>query len=158
VIKSKKQDIVVDTNVFVHTNDENNRFCVSAQKILKKLIGSKTLFCIDEGFDDDESKNKSFIGYEYHTYIRFGTYAYGMFLKLLNDDLVREIPKRSYVQNKRRAGQYISDSIDKIFLSVTLVSDSKKLISNDFQDFNRRKRIELKRRLKVDILSSDEGL
>jgi hypothetical protein len=65
-------DIVIDTNVLVHTNNKNNRFNKSALKSLEIIQNHDLSICVDDVFNRDESQNTSIIGHEYIKHVRQG--------------------------------------------------------------------------------------
>jgi len=50
----------------------------------------------------------------------------------------------------------IRDKTDRMFLCVTLESDSKLFISNDFEDFQAGKRTDIKSEFGVDVKTTSE--
>lgn len=155
--QTNEKDIVVDTNIFCHANNTGVNFHASAKRFLLRLSNSDTLLCIDEGFDPDEARNRSHIGSEYYNNLRHGSFAYSILLQIIRDKLVKLILKSQYTKHKSKVKRYVRNKTDRIFLCVTLVSNSGVLISNDFNDFQTSKRKFLKQILKVKIFSSEEA-
>src|ERR1700723_3316923 len=58
-------DVVLDTNLLMHADDKRQDHREECMRLLVDLESGKTSLCVDEGFDIDESKNKSLIGGEY---------------------------------------------------------------------------------------------
>jgi hypothetical protein len=58
-------DVVLDTNLLMHSDDERQSHHEDCRNLLWELRDSTTLLCVDEGFDLDQAKNKSLIGGEY---------------------------------------------------------------------------------------------
>ena len=71
-------DVTIDTNVFLHSENENEQRCLASKGFLQGVIDGTTLLCIDEGFDTDESKNRSIIGGEYFQHLRFVDNAFAL--------------------------------------------------------------------------------
>jgi predicted nucleic acid-binding protein len=151
------REIVVDTNIFEHSNNEGIWYCATARKFLEVLAESDIEFCMDEGCDVDTSKNKSQIFNEYFERLRNGSFGYGILLKILRRNFNKPIARSQYVKHKKKFEKIVRDKIDRIFLSVAFVSCSKVLMSNDFIDFQRDKRKYIKKKFNLNILSSDQS-
>jgi len=153
---TKVKDVVVDTNVFLHANDSNQKYYSSAKTFLGNLQNSTWLLCVDEILDLNGSRNKSFIGQEYIDYIRFGSTSYIILYSIIKNSHIKSISKKEIAKYKQKACQCVRDKTDRIFLCVAAASDSKTLISNDFEDFQVRKRTDIKRKWNVEIKASSK--
>lgn len=151
------RDVVVDTNVFVHANDSNQRYNSSAAAFLRNLQDSRCLLCVDEILDLSGSGNKSFIGQEYIDHIRFGSFSYIVLYSIIQNNLIKSIPRKEIAKHKQKVCKWIRNKTDRIFLCVSVVSDSKTLVSNDFVDFQVRKRADIRKKWGVEIKSSLEA-
>ena len=70
-------DIVIDTNVFLHAENEQEVRRESCQSLVALLREGNTLLCVDDGFNLlEESKNRSQIGREYIEHLRVGSVGY----------------------------------------------------------------------------------
>jgi len=148
-------DIVVDTNVFMHANNDKIKFCKSSKEFIGYLSNCNILLCLDDGFDPVQSKNQSHIAHEYFTHIRHGEFAYGILLKILSSKNYKIIKKSQYKKYKKLVNQCIRNTFDRIFICIAIVSDSKLFISNDFEDLDLQKRKYLEKSIKnLRILSS----
>lgn len=154
--QTREKDIVIDTNIFCHADNRVVRFHASSKSFLFRLSKSDTLLCIDEGFDPDEAKNRSFIASEYYNNLKWNSFGYSILLKIINNKLYKLILKSQYKRHKRKARQYLRNKTDRIFLCVTLESNRRLMISNDFIDFQISKRKRLKKDLEVIILASNQ--
>ena len=154
-------DIVIDTNVLLHTNNTKNNYWQSANETLKLVLQRNLFICVDDVFNINESKNTSVIGHEYFTHIRHGTYAYYFLLDRLNNKKIKPIIKKNHVNVKRELSKMIKkgeikNRHDITFVIVAYGSQDKTLISNDHDDFNNENRKYISRKFQVSILDSDE--
>lgn len=154
-------DIVVDTNVLVHTNNTNTHYNKSAIETLKYIQRYNIQICVDDVFDIDESKNTSVIGHEYIKHIRSGTFAYAFLLERIFARKIVQIRKKEFGGVKRKLNRKVinkemTNTHDITFVIVTYGSSSKLLISNDYDDFNEVIRKYVLNEFSVSILDSDE--
>ncbi len=147
-------DIVLDTNVLVHGNNPEVEFCTASRNLVKKILECETKICVDAGFDPDESKNRSMIGHEYHTHVRFGSFAYGFLLTIINSKRLVVITRTV----DRRIGNLIRQRVrkpaDRVFLCVAANSRERVLVSHDFVDFSQAKRDSFRQELGVMIITA----
>jgi hypothetical protein len=154
-------DIVIDTNVFVHTNNPGNHFYRSAGATLEKIRGFDLCICVDDVFSLEDSKNTSVIGHEYIKHIRTGTLAYAFLLERLMKNKIVQVFKKDYNEIKRKLNRKIiakemSNPHDIVFIIVAFGSNNKLLVSNDYNDFNDKIRKYISDTFLVSILDSDE--
>ena len=138
-------DLVVDTNVFVHASNPGVTYCAEAMNLMTALERVSTVLRVDEGFDPDPARNRSLIMGEYLEYLQIGMLAYAFVSTWANTG--RIIPASSCVVPAvgRRINQIIRNKRDRTFLKVAMNSDDRFLCSHDFNDFSRRKRAEIKK-------------
>lgn len=127
-------DIVIDTNVLVHTQNVSVCYNKSSIEILTELEKSPVKICVDDVFSLD-STNTSVIGSEYIKHIRYGTMAYGFVLSKLLKKQYTQIIKKDYSGIKKEFRKKVRNQHDVTFLLVTYGSDEKCLITNDYNDF-----------------------
>jgi predicted nucleic acid-binding protein len=154
-------DIVIDTNVLLHTNNEENNYWQSANETLNLILRRDIYICVDDVFNIDESKNTSVIGHEYLTHIRHGTYAYYFLMDRLINEKITQIFKKDHINIKRELSRMIKkgeikNRHDITFVIVAYGSQDKTLISNDYDDFNKENRKYISRKFQVSVLDSDE--
>ena len=153
-------DVVIDTNVLLHTSNKLTKYYQSAIETLK-LVRQKDLYiCVDDVFNTDESKNTSVIGHEYLTHIRHG-YAFYFLLDRIKNKKIKQIIKKNHANVKRELSKMIKNGEiknrhDITFVIVAYGSQDKTLISNDHDDFNNENRKYISRKFQVSILDSDE--
>lgn len=150
------KDIVIDTNVWAHSqNPEEKRFS-SAVTLLEILLNKNILLCVDEGYSDEESKNTSAICCEYLKYMTYGSLALSVFSHIASNGRLSQLEKKSSTRTSKIINQLISNKVDRIFLNVSYNSIEKCLISHDFVDFQKRKRKVIKKELSISVLEASE--
>ena len=152
-----KQEVVIDTNVYVHSHNRSNAFHCTSLSVLTSLLSSNIHICVDDVFDVDSSKNTSIIGHEYIKHIRSGTYGYFVLITLIKERRIKQIQKSNYKNIKRDFRKLISNSHDLALLVTTFASTDKYLISNDFNDFTCNIRHLFPKRFGIIIVSSDQA-
>jgi predicted nucleic acid-binding protein len=152
-------DIVVDTNVFLHADDprQENRQ-QEAIEFLNRLVEVSTSIAVDEGFDVDESKNRSQIGYEYLTNLTAVSLGMRVIVALVSGDRVETKSRSLNVAAKKRINQLIRKKSDRAFLAVACNSNSKILCSHDFEDFQKPKRKTIRKDLGVTICEAEDAI
>ena len=149
-------DIVIDTNVFVHASDASSPKFVASKALAKRMLEVETLLIVDEGFSANESKNKSPIVYEYFEKLRFGMYGFYVLVELFSGERVSSPEIEITHQTKRAIVQIIRNKTDQKFLAVSVASKNKVLVSHDYTDFQVGKRIFIKRAFSTDVLTAEE--
>jgi hypothetical protein len=154
-------DIVIDTNVLVHTGNVNNHYNKSAIKTMETVRRLDLYLCVDDVFNIDETKNTSVIGLEYIKHIRNLTPAYLFLLERITKLKIKQIRKKDFPGVKRKLNKKIinhqmKNTYDIAFVIVACGSASKTLISNDYDDFSENMRIYINNDFHVSILDSDE--
>jgi len=154
-------DIVIDTNVLLHTHNKKNKYYQSANDTLKLVLKRDLYLCIDDVFNVEEAKNTSTIGSEYYNKIRTGTFAYAFLMDRLLKGKYIQIIKKNYKQvkldlNKMIKRGEIKNHHDIAFVITAYGSQDKLLVSNDYDDFNNENRKYIQKRFQVSILNSVE--
>jgi predicted nucleic acid-binding protein len=154
-------DIVVDTNVLVQTNNTNTHYNRSATETLHRIQQSDLKICVDDVFNIDESKNTSVIGHEYIKHVRAGTLAYAFLLERIKTGKIVQIYKKDFGRIKRKLSRKIinremTNTYDIAFVITAYGSSDKILVSNDYADFNEVMRNYILKKFSVSILDSDE--
>jgi predicted nucleic acid-binding protein len=149
------RDVVIDTNVFAHAQNPIEPRFPAACRFLDDLLRQATMLCVDPGFHPDESCNTSLIGAEYLQRLRAGSPAFEVVLRLFSSQRIREVPRETTPQMRRRIVRLIRDSRDRTFVIVALNSDEKVVVSHDFSGgLQRRKRRAIRRETGVEVLDA----
>ena len=149
-------DLVVDTNVLVHaSNDEEDRQMDSVQ-LITYLLSSTELICVDNGFDTNETLNKSIIGYEYLEHLKNGMLGYAFVVQMALNKRICEVQRKIPVQTTKAINKCMSNKHDIVFIKVAINSSDKKLITHDFTDFADDKRTHLKKSFGVQVLVASD--
>lgn len=153
-----KDDCVIDTNVFCHSDNEKEiNYYESSKRFLDFFARQETFLCVDDEFNAIESRNRSWIGSEYFKHLRTGTYGYTKLLELIHKGRIKIITRKKVNSYKRKIGKIIRNRCDVIFVCVTIGSDDKVFVSNDFLDFTEDIRNSFKKKYKINICSSNEN-
>jgi hypothetical protein len=149
-------DIVIDTNVLLHTSNTENNYCKSANETLNLVLQKDLSLCVDDVFDVIEAKNTSVIGSEYHGKIVPGTFAYVFLLDRFIKGKIVQVFKKNYKNIKLDLIKKIKNRHDIAFVIVAHGSKDKMLVSNDYDDFTNENRKYISKKFQVSILDSDE--
>lgn len=146
------EDLVIDTNVFLHADDprQGDRQ-VDAKALLDRLLEVSTCLAVDEGFDVDPARNRSHIGHEYLTYLTGVSTGMQVVVALATNDRLKVTPKRVDQPVRDKIKQLIKEKTDRPFLAVACNTASRKLCSHDFTDFQKSKRKTISKDLNVDV-------
>ena len=151
-------DIVIDTNVFMHAHNPNEKRSTNAKKLLLKIIDNDILLCVDSGFNLIEAKNSSLICHEYIKHLRHGSIGLAVVVKLASDKRIKELTSSTERKITKKVNQLLRNKSDKIFLKVAHNSNNKVLVSHDYQDFSKTKRKTIKKDLDISIIESDDAI
>ncbi len=110
--------------------------------------------CVDDGFDLNPSKNRSFIGHEYINNIVHGSMAFAVVVQLGISGRIRKLPKRVDRRTGKQVCQIIRNKLDRVFIKVTCNSQSRTLVSHDFNDFSRQKRTNLAKCVAISVITA----
>ena len=149
-------DVVVDTNVFVHADNEAEQRHEKAVEFLECLLDSETSLVLDSGFDLDPGKNESLIGQEYLKHLGPTTLGHIILSYLAQNERTSHIPRSSFGAAMRNAvNQMISNTRDRTFVLVAANTCDKVLCSHDFRDFPARKRRDIERKFDVAVIDAE---
>jgi len=156
-MKLNFKDIVIDTNVLVHSGDPNERCFEASVELLSNILDSNSVICIDEKRETGNGKFDGMIYQEYNKRLGFHTpFATNFISKLSRNQRVVEVPKNPDSKRKKIIEQKIRKKSDRVFVGVACNSHDNLLASHDFEDFQKPKRQFLKSKLKINILCSEE--
>jgi predicted nucleic acid-binding protein len=148
---SRVTDIVVDTNVWAHSQNPQEMRFANCQRFVQELRASHIKLCLDPEFNPFEN-NTSLIGAEYIDVLRIGSVAFATVVELLLAGRVHEVTTRVRPEMNRKVVQLIRDQRDRTFIRVTVNSDSSVFVCHDFQgglQQSRRGRIEAELSIQV---------
>jgi predicted nucleic acid-binding protein len=128
-------DIVIDTNVMVHADNEQEPKQPHCLNLLNLVSGSTIELCIDDGFSLIEAQNTSHIGLEYLKHLRIGMTGYTLMLKLLSEDRIQFLPKKIPAAINKKINQTGIKKSDRIFVKIAYNSNDKILVTHDYVDF-----------------------
>jgi hypothetical protein len=146
-------DVVVDTNVFLHAENEQERRQLSCQELIGLFWEAKTKLCVDEGFCFEESKNRSMIGSEYLRHLRAGSIGYALVQYLAANDRISTFSKK-VPQSAMKHIRQVPDGPDRAYVRVAHNSTDKTLVSHDFNDIPPTVRERIKHAIDVSIIDS----
>lgn len=150
-------DVVVDTNVLLHAEDERQPFREDSQGLLADLVDGKARLCIDDGFDVDPAKNRSLIGGEYHDRVSPSCPSFGVLAELFRSGGVTFVPRGVPAAVKKSIEQSVRNKRDRTFICVAHNSSGKTLCSHDYTDLQPKKRKYLKEKTGVQVLTAAEA-
>lgn len=145
-------DVVVDTNVLMHADDDRQTHQEDARALLQDLLDGRTFLCVDEGFAIEEGANRSLIGGEYFQRLNATHTAMAVLAQLFAGGAVRLVSKTVPRGVKKHLEQTIRNKRDRTFLAVAHNSQGHVLCSHDSQDMQEGKRGFLKAKVDVDVL------
>jgi hypothetical protein len=149
-------DVVLDTNLLMHADDERQPHQEACAKLLADLRSGDTALCVDEGFDPDESKNRSLIGGEYYERLTATHTATGLIAYLFANGRVRLLPTKTPVAVKKCIEQCVKTKRDRTFLAVAHNSEEQVLGSYDYQDMQPKKRKHIESGTGVRVLDASQ--
>lgn len=151
-------DIVVDTNVLMHADNDAEPRQDEARAFLLSLLESATKLCVDEGFDIEESKNRSHIGSEYLQNLHNGMLGFAVIQHLASFARVSTVSRTVPTAIARKIRMHVRSSRDRVFVRVAFNADDRTLVSHDFTDIPQGARNALVATINVQVLSADEAL
>lgn len=151
-------DIVIDTNVLLHAQNPNEKRFKDSSNLICKILDENTSLCMDEGFSEDESKNKSMIGWEYLSNLQYGSIGLNLIAQLALQQRIKQLTKRAPERIVSKINQLIRNKTDRVFLNVAYNSDEKTLVSHDYKDFQKTKRRFIATNLQIQVIEACDCL
>ncbi|MHB8808041.1 MAG: hypothetical protein ACYC59_10740 [Anaerolineaceae bacterium] len=149
-------DMVVDTNVFVHASNPDDINFQNATLMFKKLSKVSTMLCLDPGFSTDQSKNHSLIMGEYLENLGIGTVGYNIVQKLAASYRFKEVDRKVDSQVGNLIYRKIEEKKDRKFVKIAFNSNDHILISHDYEHFTVGVRHELNMKIGVNFYNCEE--
>lgn len=153
------EDIVIDTNVIVHSyKDANNVYFIDAQAFMMHFLNPKCncAICFDDGFDPIESKNRSAIYTEYRNHLWPGSILAAIIA--FGSDRIRILNKKVPANINRIINKTGIKKMDRIFVRIAYNSKNKRLVSHDKDDFNISRRQYFNSQLLILITTASETI
>lgn len=142
-------DIVVDTNVLAHADNPSSGRQDESKQLLDLIDAESIPICIDV---------KQQIVNEYLEKLAHSSLGMNMLKKwILNKNYVA-LESSVNPSDSGWIGRNIEDSLDRVFLKVTLNSTEKDFVTHDFEDFHVRQRKKIMKRLPVTLETAEEYL
>lgn len=152
-------DCVIDTNVFCHSNNSQNKYCESANIFLEAFKSSNLCLCVDDEYNSVEAQNTSWIASEYFEHNRWGSKGYTFLQEIFScENRIKQVSKSELKQIKRFVTRHVADKTDVIFICVAVGTTDKVLVSNDYTDMPERKRTDFHDKYSIRIISSTEAI
>jgi predicted nucleic acid-binding protein len=123
-------DVVIDTNVLVHAQNPDEQRFEDSTNLIGTILSSNTELCVDEGFSEEESKNKSAIGSEYFDKLSFGSTGFTLVVQLAHQNRIKQLARRAPHHISRAINQILRNKTDRTFLNVAHNSVEKVLVSH----------------------------
>jgi hypothetical protein len=140
----------------MHADDERQDHREDCRHLLQELRDGTTSLCVDEGFDLDESKNRSLIGGEYFERLTATHTATAVIAYLFASERVQFVPRKTPAAVKKCIEQCVRKKRDRTFLVVAHNSDEQVLGSYDYEDMSAKKRRHLEVKTGVRIVDAPQ--
>lgn len=148
--------MVIDTNVFVHSCNPANNLFAEAVAFIENIRSGSTTVCVDEGLNINEAQNRSRIWSEYIEHVPAMSLAGELLAELLVNDRVFDVPTRVPQTVANLINQLVRDNSDRIFVKVSINSESAYLVSHDHAAFPRATRRALRKAGIANVVDCDE--
>lgn len=148
-------DLVVDTNVLVHASRPGE---VSWQSIsiefCERLLACKASMLIDF----DEQANRSLLWAEYEKHLKLGDLGYQVLVKLGSEQRIARCDLHVPSNVHREIKKFIKGSKprDRTVLKLATKTTTRQLVSHDYEDFQPRKRKDIKSELGIYVVTAAE--
>jgi hypothetical protein len=151
-------DIVLDTNVLMHADNDKEARCQMSRDLLAELQACATHLCVDEGFDLDEAKNRSQIYSEYLEHLRHGMLGFALVAHLARSHRVKIVSRGVPPHVSKKIYTQVSSGPDRTYVKVAFNSDGKTLACHDFGDVPGTVRTRLRKAIGVHVLDAGAAL
>lgn len=149
-------DIVIDTCTLKHAEDPTNKYFEYSVDFIFKMTKNTLVCIVDEGFDLNETINKSYIGLEYITHLQPSSLGYQLIVSLILNNRLDFVSNKIPNAKKKYIEQIIINRKDRLFLRVAYNTTDKTLASHDFTDYQKKKRKTIKKELSITIETAEE--
>ena len=148
--------IVIDTCTLKHADDPKSKYFEYSLEFIAKMNNNSINCTVDTGFSLDETRNASYIGFEYIKHLQPGSLGYELIVYLAINGRIDFVSNQPLNNIKNFIEQHIRNKKDRMFLRVAFNSADKLLVSHDFTDYQIKKRKFIKREIKVLIITAEE--
>ncbi|MEQ8744178.1 hypothetical protein [Parasphingorhabdus sp.] len=124
-------DIVVDTNVLVHSCNPKDKWFCDSVLFIERLRKSTLIILVDGGLDVEEAKNTSRIWSEYLEHVPKSSLAAELLAELMTAGRILDVEVQVQPHLRKLIDQKITDKSDRVFLKAAINSQSKTLTSHD---------------------------
>jgi hypothetical protein len=153
------QDLIVDTNVYVHANNSGNAYQAASITFLETLLRSTTALCMDDKFDYPEAQNRSIIGHEFYQHVRPGMLGYTVVVTLASNGRLKLLSPMLYRGIRDKVRRSVpNNAADRQFIAVTYNSIQKVFASHDFADMPQSIRDLLHNEIGVRIVIASDAI
>lgn len=151
-------DIVIDANVFGHSNNPDVPRFSSALGVVSWLLDSDVNLALDDTGKAAPDQVTSNLFREYSEAVPPTSFARVVINEMFNRGRVRFHPRPSRQDWKACCALIPRNQHDAIVLGIAVCTDLHTLVTNDFDDFDEATRRKAKKLLAVLIRDSDEHL
>ncbi|MBS1528879.1 MAG: hypothetical protein JSU01_01120 [Bacteroidetes bacterium] len=149
-------DIVIDTCTLVHANNPESGYQVHSMNLIQKMMENDTLLVVDEGFELDETTNKSYLALEYLKHLSLGMLGYNFIQFMALQQRIKFVSRKIPEASKHFIEQLISNKKDRMFLRVTYNSEEKIIVSHDYEDYKKGKRKKIRKEIGINIVDAED--
>jgi hypothetical protein len=146
--------IVIDADVFMHSENPQALQQNDSKLLLSSLLVSTTKLCVDEGFELEESKNRSKIGCEYLTHVRHVSAAFAIIVKLGTSGRILKLSRTVDQNTGRVICRSVSDKSDRVYVRVAYNSASQVLASHDTTAYPTKAKGNIQQRIGVRVVDA----
>jgi hypothetical protein len=154
-------DIVVDTNVWMHAQTPGQKYMGRAIALCQCMRYGRCVLRLDSGFHITESRNRSRIGSEYHDKLRFdrnpGKLSVETIALLFRTRRVKEASIAIDRGPKKILEKLIKKPRDRTFVRVTRNTLERTFVTHDWEDFTKAKRTKLGQALDITCIDAGEA-
>ena len=152
------EHVVVDTNIWGHTSNPVNKYWVSAVTYITTLESSDLVLAFDNTSGGEPHFDKSILYVEYQKFVRAPGIANQIFNLLVSQSRF-VFYDRLGGANKLACKQLVPrNHKDEVILGVAFCAPSKLLVSNDYDDFHKKARKQIRQKLGVTVVDSDQAV
>ncbi len=150
------EDITIDTNVLEHANNTQEERCASSIELINYLLTSSELLCLDHQPSREFKIENSIIWNEYTSRLTPGMLGHTFITRVLSQKRIKPVSRNVNQKARNSFRQNVKKPVDIVFLKVAFNSNSKILVSHDFEDFQIHKRELFNTQLNIQILVAQE--